>query len=161
MEGERDYFTHLEGGEKRLTNRLMHCWSNAAQGSEVPALGAILAQYVGDLWDYIFVLEVQPGGQFVFQEIGNVFSPELHRDLIGSSAADTPPRTLLFQCTRNLDVFPAKKRPAFFAGEYIDLNGQVSLYRSCLLPVTLSTSESISILGAGWCRTEGSLSRAP
>lgn len=141
---------------RRLDERLIKVWNNIRHDRDgVPLKQDFFQQYIGDMWPFLFVIEVgSQVGLAVVERIGEALTSGMDKDYDGKSLVEIPEKSVLYHATRNYDVALLKKGAVSAAGEFVNRKGDIVLYRSTLLPVTKEPRKITTIIGAASYRVQ-------
>lgn len=143
--------------ENRLGKRLIQAWQAAKPDMGIPTQQQIFQQFIGDIWDYMFIFTVDPSWDYpCLQDAGGYILTDMGLENAShQSIADLPFKSLIAQSTINYDVVIAKMAPSETTGEYLDDNGNIQLFRSTLVPLSHEGTMVSSIIGVASKRTVG------
>ena len=144
-----DTIVRTDGAERRANSRALTYWKEIAAPGRFPSRARVTQESAGDLWDYLFVVEIAPKPeQYRFVLAGAALCDALGRDPTGETVATVLPggmgtRTVFLQ-----QAAVGLKGPVDDAGMWVRPDGAEILYRAMLLPLSDDQTTVSHLLGA-------------
>lgn len=125
--------------EHRLTERLIHYWKTISREATVPDFAQFNISAVDDIWQQCILFTVQPWVEgkphsLSFTKVGEKVRTLYSTDMVGQTFNTSQRHFQGAAIVRKMEDVFTTPSTLIDVGQYINDNGKVVKYRSCLLP---------------------------
>lgn len=125
--------------EHRLTERLIGYWENLRKADKMPDFTHFNISAIDDIWQQCILFTVQPSAEgkansLVFSQVGEKVRALYSDDMVGRSFTTSQRHFQAAAIVRKLENVITNPSTLIDIGQFINEQGKIVKYRSCLLP---------------------------
>lgn len=140
--------------DQRLTQRLITYWDTMRKDEPIPNFSKFNSAAISDIWQQCILFVVQPGSErgtiLNFNMVGDKLNGIYSQSMIGTCFNPSHRHFQGAAVVSKVDKMMADLAPLLDSGQFINNNGKVVKYRSCLLPFGRQGVVTHVVAGLSW-----------